>query len=183
MRERNKGMSMSDYKLMAVGGMADRLSKVTGNSPSIHARQLRTQIRGGALKPATYGGEGPTAAALFDEAGLCRAMVLHSLASLNLDASLLSTASGLTQSLDDAARTPGKLEPADAMAFAIEKIREEKPMYFHLAFPVWPFDEAFGDIAGHISHTSEIEDSPMIAKRAWIVLPLHTLLKPLLDME
>jgi hypothetical protein len=182
---------MSIPKLMAVGGLADRLAVVTGNAPAYHARQIRGLIRAGALKPATYGGEGQTAAALFDEAGLCRTMIVHALASLNLEFDLLAVAAATTSNLDPDVRRAGVMEPAEALPLAIARIRKGEKMYFHVAFPEWPYDELFGDVRGRITNKPEVDDVaydidgnealPIIPARAWIVLPLHRLLKPLLE--
>src|SRR5712691_1393470 len=93
-------------KLITVGGVADRLAAVTGTPAPVHARQIRGLIRCDALDPRGYAGDGKTAAAVFDEAGVCRAMVLHSLASLGLDFSALAMANRVLRNLDPAARTP-----------------------------------------------------------------------------
>lgn len=184
---------MSIPKLMTVGSLADRLAALTGNSSAYHARQLRGLIRAGALKPVMYGGEGQTAAALFDEAGLCCAMILHTLASLNLEFDLLAVATIATRNLDPHARKAGAVEPAEALPFAIARIRGGEKMYLQLAMPEWPFDEMFGDVRGRITNKPEIDDvaydaggnehPPIFPARAWIVLPLHRLLKPLLESE
>src|SRR3954468_2346907 len=103
-------------KLMTVAGVADRLAAVTRKPPSFHARQTRGFVRSNALVPRAYAGEGTTAAAVFDEAGLCRAMILHTLASLTLDFSILEitnritpkTLIGTTGNLDANTRTLNK---------------------------------------------------------------------------
>ena len=65
-------------------------------------------------------------------------MVLHTLASLNLDFTLLGIANRVTHNLDPAARTANVVEPADAMEFAIGQIRAGKRFYLYLNFPAWP---------------------------------------------
>jgi hypothetical protein len=169
-------------KLITVAGVADRLASVTGKPASFHARQLRGLIRSKAIEPRTYAGEGPTAAAVFDEAGVCRAMVLHTLASLNLDFSLLAIANRVTRNLDPAARTANFVEPTDAMEFAIGRIRAGKPFYLHLSFLAWPVEKEAAGLMGWLSPNLTIpapEKSP-VKHRAHIVLPLHTILLPLL---
>jgi hypothetical protein len=171
-----------DGRLITVGGLADRFASITGSPSSYHARQLRGLIRSKALEPRGYAGEGRTAAAVFDEAGVCRAMVLHTLASLNLDFSLLAIANRVTRNLDPAARTPNVAEPTDAMEFAIRRIRAGKPFYLHLSFPAWPMDKAVSKLMGWLSPNPTIsssEKSP-VKYRAHIVLPLHEILLPLL---
>lgn len=164
---------------MTVGGMASRLAAVTGQSESFHARQLRGLIRQGALVPAAYGGEGQTAAALFDDAGLARAMVLHVLASLNLDFGMVAKAAPFTRNLDSADRPKGKSYPADPMVFAIERIQgdDPSPFYFHVGFEAWPAGE--DKLTGYLSSNAEARSQRPTPKRAVIVLPLHTILGPL----
>ncbi len=164
---------------MTVGGLAKRLADITGRSEDFHARQLRGLIRQKALGPVSYGGEGQTAAALFDEAGLARAMVLHVLASLNLDFGMVAKAERLTHNLDPRSQPKGKSFPADPMALAIERVRDGKPFFFHVGFPAWPFED--DDPKGFLSEQSEVASERPALKRAVIVLPLHTILQPLLS--
>src|SRR5689334_3987433 len=113
---------MTDKLMPTVAGIGTRLAAATGKSPAFHTRQTREFLRIKALVPTAYAGEGRTAAAVFDEAGVCRAMILYTLASLGLDFSLLEVtnrirlASGATHNLDPRARNRNKAEPSDAVA-------------------------------------------------------------------
>src|SRR6266700_2843905 len=169
-------------KLLTVAGVADRLAAVTGIPAPVHARQTRGLVRCNALDPRGYAGEGPTAPAVFDEAGVCRAMVLHTLASVGLDFSALAIANRVLRNLDPAARTPNVVEPADAVEFAIERIRAGEKFYLHLGFPAWPMDKAVSELMGWLSASPTISDTENgpVKYRAHIVLPLHAILRPLL---
>lgn len=177
-------------KLITVAGVADRLARVTGKPASFHARQIREFIRINALIPRAYAGEGRTAPAVFDETGVCRALVLYTLASLSLDFSVLEvtnritleTASRVTRNLDPAARTPNAVEPTDAIEFAINRIRAGEEFYLYLNFPTEPLGDILGGLMGWVSPSPRIPVSKKgpVQYRAHIVLPLHTILRPLL---
>lgn len=73
---------MEPSKMMTVGDIAARLAEATKQDEGAIARQLRGWIQTGALKPTTTqarGTSGAIVAALFDEAGLCRARLLMAL--------------------------------------------------------------------------------------------------------
>ena len=178
-------------KLITIAGIADRLAAVTGKPASFHARQTRGFVRSGALVPRAYAGEGTTAAAVFDETGLCRAMILHTLASLTLDFSILEITNRITpeaaisptRNLDPSARIPNKPEPSDPIAFAIERISAGEKSYLCLSFPVEPFDSVMGGLVGWVSQSPTLPEleKMSIEYRGHIVLPLHTILRPLLS--
>jgi hypothetical protein len=179
-----------EARLITVAGVADRLASVTGKPASFHARQLRGFIHSNALVPRAYAGEGRTAAAVFDETAICRAMILYTLASLGLDFSFLEITnrvtleltSRITRNLDPKARISNTVEPTDAVEFAIERIRAGQHFYLYLGFPTEPLGDALGGLMGWVTPDRRIpdnENSP-VKYRAHIVLPLHTILRPLL---
>lgn len=170
---------MTDLSHLSVGDLAQRLAPITGNSEAFHARQLRAQIRGGALKPSFRGGSGATAPALFDQIGLCRALVLHCLASVKQEMDTLKAVATIMETVDPRARRADTVEP-DGMALAVYRIRSSEPMFLHLEFSMWPVEgEEDSEVSGWISNDPTPNDSAILPRRAWIVLPLHHVLKPL----
>lgn len=173
---------MSDPTFMSVGDLAARLAKITGNSETYHGRQLRAQTREGALVPSMRGGSGKTAPALFDHTGLCRALVLHVLASrYNQEMPVLKDVPAIMATVDPRARKGDTLEPSDGMELAIARVRAGQKMYLHVEFGDWP-DPGQEDraVSGWITESPEVAESPVAETLGWIVLPLHTILKPLL---
>lgn len=170
---------MTNSNPLSVGELAQRLAPITGNSEAFHARQLRAQIREGALKPSLRGGSGPTAPALFDDIGLCRALVLHALASVKQEMDTLKAVATIMETVDPRARKADVVEP-DGMALAVARIRNGEAMFLHLEFSMWPVEgEEDREVSGWITNDPTPNDSAIMPRRAWIVLPLHHVLKPL----
>lgn len=167
---------------LAIGGLAERLAKVTGNTAEFHARQMRNQVRSGALKPSAFGGDGATAAALFDDVGIARAAILHAVASLNPASEFVNAAARKLSNLDPLARGKNVVEPSDAVAFAVERLRSGKAMFLHLGFLGWPFNSYFGELVGWISHTRDVEADPILARaKADVVIDLGPIVLPLIE--
>src|SRR6476646_1545587 len=95
----------------------------------------------------------------------------------------LRTVDQITRNLDPSARTPNKPEPSDPIAFAIERIRAGEKFYLCLSFPAQPSANPLGGLVGWVSPSPEIPefDQRSFEFRAHIVLPLHTILRPLLS--
>lgn len=166
---------------MSVGELAEQLAPITGNSAAFHARQLRAQIREGVLTPSMRGGSGVTAPALFDETGLCRALVLHNLASIGQEMGALKDAATAMGNVAPTARKGDTTEPSDGIAFAMNRARNGAEVFLHLEFSTWPATgQEDRSVSGWITDSSLVSDSPIMRRRAWIVIPLHTVLKPLL---
>lgn len=170
---------MTDLSHLSVGDLAQHLAPITGNSEAFHARQLRAQIREGALKPSFRGGSGATAPALFDQIGLCRALVLHCLASVKQEMDTLKAVATIMETVDPRARRADTVEP-DGMALAVYRIRSGEPMFLHVEFSMWPVEgEEDREMSGWITNDPTPNDSATMPRRAWLVLPLHHVLKPL----
>lgn len=167
---------------MSISGLAERLAAVTAEPESYHARQLRAQVREGVLQPYARGGEGATAPALFNESGLCRAMILHTLALLGVQTPILRDASAAMSVVDPRTRKGGAMESSDGIDLAIGRIRAGQDMFLHLDFHDWPGED--GDLrpSGWVSHLPTPHESKALPPVATIVLPLHRTLKPLLGI-
>jgi hypothetical protein len=165
---------------LSVADLAKRMNAVSGAGEPYHARQIRAQIKEGALQGYGRGGSGLTAPTLFDETGLCRAMVLYTLAMIGLEMPLLRQASDAMSVVAPGTRKGDTTEPSDGMSLAISRIRAGEEVYFHLAFGNWPGDEGDLGVSGWISDRSEPTDLKPMPRIAFVVLPLHTILKPLL---
>lgn len=78
----NQEVAMNN-PLHTIGEVAERLAAADGvNSAPYFARQLRSMVQRRILEPVTYQGEGRTAAAIFNEEGICEARLLTALARL-----------------------------------------------------------------------------------------------------
>ena len=170
---------------MSVGDLADRLAKATNLSKTFHARQLRAQIREGALTSPVRGGSGLTAPTLFDETGLARAMVLHTLAMIGLEMPLLRQASAASGVVDPTSRKGNVVEPQDGMAFTLSRLRADRDakMYLHLSLSEWPGDDGDLSLGGWVSNSATPAENPVLSPLVMIVLPLHSILKPVLGLE
>lgn len=130
--------------------------------------------------PSLRGGSGVTAPALFDETGLCRALVLHALASVKQEMDTLKAVATIMETVDPRARKGDVVEP-DGMELAVARIRNGEPMFLHLEFSMWPEEgEEDREVSGWLSNDPTPTDSAIMPRRAWIVLSLHTILQPLL---
>ena len=167
-----------------VADLAKQLAQVTALSETYHARQLRAQIREGALVSPVRGGSGPTAPALFDNAGVARAMILHTLAMTGLEMPLLRQAGRACEVVNPAARKRNTVEPSDGVALAISRLEADPKakMYLQLSVSEWPGDEGEMSLGGWISDSAEPFDSPVSPSLICISLPLHTILKPVLGI-
>ena len=169
---------------MSVGDLAERLTKVTDLSAAYHARQLRAQIREGALVSPVRGGSGPTAPSLFDEVGLARAMVLHTLAMMGIEMPLLRQAARRSEGIDIKSRKADVVEPSDGMALAIMRLKADPAakMYLHLDLSEWPGEKGDLSFGVNVSSTPTPAENAILPPLAMIVLPLHTILKPILGI-
>ena len=169
---------------MSVGDLADRMAKVTHLSATFHARQLRAQIREGALTSPVRGGSGLTAPTLFDETGLARAMVLHTLAMMGLEMPLLRQASAASEVVDPKARKGDVVEPGEGMALTLSRLRAntKAKMYLHLSLSEWPREDGDLSLGGWVSNSATPAENPVAPPLAMIVLPLHSILKPVLGL-
>ena len=167
---------------LTVADLAKRLSKVTGLGEPYHARQMRAQIREGALASPIRGGSGPTAPVLFDETGVARAMILHTLAMIGLEMPLLRQAAKASEVLAPWLKKNG-FAPSEGVARALWAISSQKDakMYLHLSVGQWPGDEGEISIGGWVSDQVEPYNVPVAPSLIDISLPLHTVLKPLLE--
>ena len=166
---------------LTVADLAKQLAKVTDLSETYHARQLRAQIREGALVSPVRGGSGLTAPVLFDDAGVARAMILHTLAMMGLEMPLLRQAGRACEVVNPAARKAGIVEPSDGMALVISRLKADPKakMYLQLSVSEWPGDEGETSLGGWISDSAEPFESPVSPSLICISLLLHTILKPL----
>ena len=169
---------------LTVADLAKQLAKITGLSETYHARQLRAQIREGALVSPVRGGSGPTAPALFDNAGVARALILHTLAMTGLEMPLLRQAGRACEVVNPMTRKAGAVEPSDGIALAIYRLKADPKakMYLHLSVSEWPGDEGEMSLGGWISDLAEPFDNPTSPSLINISLPLHTILKPVLGI-
>ena len=79
------------------------------------------------------------------------------------------------------ARKGDTTEPSDGIAFAMNRARNGGEVFLHLEFSTWPATgQEDRSVSGWITDSSTVSDSPIMRRRAWIVIPLHTVLKPLL---
>ena len=170
---------------LSVGDLADRLARATHLSQTFHARQLRAQIREGALTSPVRGGSGLTAPTLFDETGLARAMVLHTLAMMGLEMPLLRQASAASEGVDPTARQGDVAEPVEGMALTLSRLRADTntKMYLHLSLSEWPGEEGEVSLGGWVSNSATPAENPVSPPLAMIVLPLHSILKPVLELD
>lgn len=86
--------------LKTIGEVADILARVDRDrSPAYFARLLRTMVQQRVLHPATYYGEGRTAAAMFGEDGICAARILTTVQRLGLAPDDLEAVYGCLQNM------------------------------------------------------------------------------------
>lgn len=177
---------------MSVADVAARLAGVTRNSAVFHARQVRAMVKEGAIVSPFRGGQHATAPQLFSEVELGRALVLHTLASLDIQMPLLKQAAAASMNVDPTARKGGVTEPTDGIALTLARLRTDPSakMFLHLNFTAWPADTAEEDdegteedsdlgFSGWVSPSAEVSDGGFLKPHAVIVLPLHRLLAPL----
>ena len=169
---------------MSVGDLAEGLAKVTNLSLTYHARQLRAQIREKALVSLVRGGSGLTAPVLFDESGLGRAMILHTLAMMGLEMPLLRQVARAGEVVDPTDRKRDTVEPSDGIALAIARMKAdpEAKMYLHLSLAEWPGEDGELGLGGYVASTPTPSESPILPPLAMIILPLHSILKPVLGI-
>ena len=169
---------------LTVGDLAKQLAKVTDLSETYHARQLRAQIREGALVSPVRGGSGLTAPVLFDDAGVARAMILHTLAMMGLEMPLLRQAARAGEVVNPSDRKRDSVEPSDGIALAIARMKAdpESKMYLHLSLSEWPGEDGDLSFDGYVASTPTPSESPILPPLAMIVLPLHSILKPVLGI-
>jgi hypothetical protein len=176
-------MPAPDYNMTAAD-VATQLAEITRNSASFHARQLRAMTREGAITTPFRGGRGPTAPVLYSELEVARALVLHTLSTLDVQMPMLVQAAKASMVVDPTARAPGKVEPSDGLALAIARLRADPTckIFLHLHITDWPGegdDEGDFGFTGWVSTSAEVVDGGMLPPILSIVLPLHRLLKPL----
>lgn len=136
---------------MTIGEAAELLARVdTRHSAGYLARQLRTFVQHGALTPVDYRGEGRTAAALFDEVGICAARLLCVAATLGLTAGQLVVVSRLFKNMDNEARqhVPAGVPYLPGLPVAIKGVLAAETWFFVVHVASWADDPDAGDSEG-----------------------------------
>jgi hypothetical protein len=171
---------MTETNPMTVADIAQQLAAITGQTESYHARQLRAQTRAGVLEPYARGGSGPTAPALYNNASLCRALILYTLTMVGLEMPALEKVIAAMSSLsvDPKSREPNQVERVDGIEWAINRIRTGEAAFLHLEYTAWLSQDGTPRLSGFVSADSNSEQNELSPRLAFIVLPLRELLKP-----
>lgn len=177
-------MSLAPNRPRTVSDVAKLVAEQTGAAEASIARLLRDVIARKVVLPATYGGTGPTAPALFDEAATCRAVLLMELDRLGLSTdSLIEAASkclnnerGRDGDGYGPTDTPGR---ADRLATIIPKLRAAETWYFHLYLIPEYFGRAGNVLGGTFSESTDGQTPHPFA--ITITLPLLPILGPIVQ--
>ena len=157
---------------LSVGAAAARLAAVDhAYSPDYLARQLRSFIQRGYLKPAAFRGEGRTAAALLDRSGLAFARLLTVLARFGLTPEQMQAAADGFANVDNLP-VRRRVEPVE---WLLDEVAAGRLWFYELRLAA-----GGGRILGGFVKQSELSPFETEALGA-ILLPVNGLLKGVLE--